>query len=343
MPDDVARMTGLAPSADISVVIPIGERRSDLAELYGGYRQELERTGHRYEVIFVVDGPNAAAVGELRTLRTGSEQRLTVVQLARSFGEATALMSGFAQATGDIILTLPAYYQIEPAEIHRLLEGVAGADMTIARRWPRAGDAYEHWRRVVFHRMVSAVTGLRFTDLGCNARAIKRRVIGELSLYGDQQRFLPVLVERQGFQVVEIEVRQSPRDRFDGRYGLRQYAHRALDVLTLLFLVRFTKKPLRFFGMIGVLTLGLGALLLLYLAAERLIFGIPLADRPALMLASLLAVVGIQLFAVGLLGELVIFTHAGQLKDYQVDEVIQFPVGSDTPPASQERRQANAG
>jgi hypothetical protein len=154
---------------------------------------------------------------------------------------------------------------------------------------------------------------------------MKRRVIDELSLYGDQQRFLPVLVDRQGFRVVEIDLRQSPKDRFEGRYRLREYAHRALDILTLLFIVRFTKKPLRFFGMVGVLTLGLGALLLLYLLAQRTLFGIALADRPALLLASLLAVVGLQLFAVGLLGELMIFTHATHIKDYQIDEIIQFP------------------
>jgi hypothetical protein len=154
---------------------------------------------------------------------------------------------------------------------------------------------------------------------------MRRRVVEELHLYGDQHRFLAVLAARQGFHVTEIAVQQSPKDRFEGRYRLREYAHRGLDIITVLFLVRFTKKPLRFFGMIGLALAGLGGLLLLYLIVSRLGFGVPLADRPALLLTSLLVVLGLQLFAIGLLGELVIFTHASDIKDYQVESVTQFP------------------
>ena len=131
----------------------------------------------------------------------------------------------------------------------------------------------------------------------------------------------------------EVEVRQSPKDRFTGRYRSREYAHRALDIFTVFFLVRFTKKPLRFFGMIGASTFGVGALVLLVLVVQRL-GGVGLSDRPALLLSSLLVVMGLQLFALGLLGELIIFTHARGLKDYQVDEIIEYPdaVLRDYPP-----------
>ena len=143
-----------------------------------------------------------------------------------------------------------------------------------------------------------------------------------------------MLAHRQGFRVVEADVRQSPRDRFEGRYRLREYVHRALDIMTVLFLVRFTKKPLRFFGMIGV-TLGvIGALLLVGLVVARIAFGHPLADRPALLLSSLLAVLGLQLFAIGLLGELIIFTHARDIKDYQVERVVHFDAAEPTSPSA---------
>src|SRR5690606_22289910 len=115
-----------------------------------------------------------------------------------------------------------------------------------------------------------------------------------------------------------------PLDRRSGRYPLKEYAHRALDILTVLFLVRFTKKPLRFFGMLGVVMFALGSILITYMVVERLFFGEGLSDRPALLLASLLVVLGLQLFALGLLGELVIFTHAKDIKDYKVDEIIEF-------------------
>jgi hypothetical protein len=182
-------------------------------------------------------------------------------------------------------------------------------------------------RRDAFHRLIAS-GGQRFNDLGCGARAMKRRVLEEISLYGDQHRFLPVLANRQGFRVVEIDLAQSPLDRYDGGYRVRDYAHRVLDIFTVFFLVRFTKKPLRFFGMVGASTFLIGALLVTYLAIDRLVFLHPLADRPALLLSSLLVVLGMQLFALGLLGELIIFTHARDIKDYQIDEVVRYPEGA---------------
>jgi hypothetical protein len=183
---------------------------------------------------------------------------------------------------------------------------------------------HERVRRRAFHGIVGSVTGMRLRDLGCGARAMRRQVLEELSLYGDQHRFLPVLAYRQGFRVTEVEVAQSKQDRFDGVYQAREYIHRILDIVSVFFLVRFTKKPLRFFGMVGVSIFSIGTLLTLWLVVERLFLGHALSDRPALLLTSLMIVLGLQLFALGLLGELIIFTHARAIKDYQVEKVIQF-------------------
>ena len=169
---------------------------------------------------------------------------------------------------------------------------------------------------------------------------MKRRVLEEIELYGDQQRFLPVLADRRGFRVTEVDVRQASDDRFKGTYGPRIYARGFLDIFTVFFLVRFTKKPLRFFGMIGVATFGIGAVLQLYMVIERLFMQRALADRPALLLSSLLIVLGMQIFALGLLGELIIFVHAGNTKDYQVDRVIQFPDPANELPALNRDRSA---
>jgi hypothetical protein len=150
-------------------------------------------------------------------------------------------------------------------------------------------------------------------------------VLEEIQLYGDQHRFLAVLADRQGFRVQEVDVRQSPKDHFAGVYQPREYTRGLLDIFTVFFLVRFTKKPLRFFGMVGITIFAVGALLVTWLVVERAFFGQALADRPALLLSSLLLVLGLQLFALGLLGELMIFTHARSLKDYQVQSIIEFP------------------
>ncbi|MGH8290679.1 MAG: glycosyltransferase [Steroidobacteraceae bacterium] len=322
-------------SVEISAIIPVGARHAaDLLALYAEYKEGLEAIGAPYELIVVLDGPRPELASDVQRLLSFGE-RISVISLTRKFGEATALVAGFQRARGRIILTLPAYHQIRGCSIGKLVRALGVADLAIGRRWPRAGTRFEKYRRHLFHRFLASITGQRFHDLGCGARAMKRGVLEEINLYGDQHRFLPVLASRVGFRVMEIELPQSPLDRLDGGYPPREYIRRALDICTVFFLVRFTKKPLRFFGMVGVTMSLVGAVLILWLAFDRLVFRHPLADRPALLLSSLLLVLGMQLFALGLLGELVIFTHARDIKDYQIEEVIRYPV----PPLAAERPQ----
>jgi glycosyltransferase involved in cell wall biosynthesis len=305
----------------LSIVVPVGSRHDPLAQLHAEYEAAVAALGHPYEFIYVIDGAHEQAAQALAEVERSSH--VSVARLARSFGEATALMTGFEHATGDVVVTLPAYSQIDPQDVGRLLAALDTADVAIGHRTPRAGGWLEGLRRRAFHGLLGRVTGLTFRDLGCGARALRRRVVEAIDLYGDQHRFLAVMADRLGFRVREVDVRQSPRDRHVGVYGPRVYARSLLDIFTVFFLARFTKKPLRFFGMLGVTIFGLGALVVIWLVIERLAFGMPLADRPALLLGSLLVVLGVQLFALGLIGELIIFTHARQLKEYQVEEVVE--------------------
>lgn len=317
---------------EISAIIPVGRRHAaDVLALYAEYKEGLEAIGAPYEVIVVLDGPRPEMASDVQRLLSSGE-RISVISLTRYFGEATALVAGFQRASGRIIVTLPAYHQIRGSGIGKLVRALGAADLAIGQRWPRAGTRFEKYRRHLFHHLLARVTGQRFHDLGCGARAMKRRVLEEINLYGDQHRFLPVLASRVGFKVREVELHQSPLDCFEGGYPPREYIRRALDICTVFFLVRFTKRPLRFFGMVGVTTFLVGAVLVSWLAIDRLVFRHPLADRPALLLSSLLVVLGMQLFALGLLGELIIFTHARDIKDYQIEEVVRYP---GQPPAAE--------
>jgi glycosyltransferase involved in cell wall biosynthesis len=307
----------------ISVIVPVGERQTDLRDLYFDYKSGVAALGLSYEFIYVLDGPRPNYEKGLAELAAQGEPIITV-SLSRVFGEATAIMVGFEHAAGGIILTLPGYSQAQGSQIGLLHGALAAADLAVGYREPRATRWFQSLRRGAFHGLLGLVTRLRFRDLGCNVRAMRRKVLEEIRLYGDQQRFLPVLAERQGFRVAEIAVKQSENDRHDQVYAPRNYLRGFLDIFTIFFLVRFTKKPLRFFGMIGVATLGIGILELLYLVFDRIVLGVALADRPALLLASLLIVLGVQIFALGLLGELIIFTHAGGNKDYQIDRVVSY-------------------
>ena len=322
-------MTAANDHTRLSVIVPVGERETPMPDLYAEYKAGLEAIGAPYELIFVLDGPRPAAEQALASLAAKGEP-ITIVSLTRHFGEATALMIGFEHASGSIILTLPAHLQVRGGEIGKLVMALGDAEVSVGYREPRASSWFQSLRRGVFHGLLRLVTRMDFRDLGCSARAMHRKVLEEINLYGEQQRFLPLLAERQGFRVAQVPLCQSKDDHRAEMYRPRSYTRGLLDIFNVFFLVRFTKKPLRFFGMIGVATSLLGLLELAFLIFERIEFHIALADRPALLLASLLIVLGVQMFALGLLGELVIFTHAGGSKDYKVDRVIQYSA-SDTP------------
>ena len=302
----------------LSVVIPVLQRTDELKGLYTGYDNALKDLDLNYEVTFVVDGGGSDALKELRALKDEGHE-FSIISLAKNFGESTTLLAGFDHAKGELILTLPAYHQVEPASLVHLVRKMDDCDLAIGRRWPRAGGRFETFRRRAFHSLLKWLSGEQYHDLGCGVRLFKRQLVDEIHLYGDQHRFFPVLASRQGFKVAEVDVKQSVQDNFRGRYRLREYLHRVLDIVTVFFLVRFTKKPLRFFGMIGSIVSALGALVVLTLVVQRLFFDVSLADRPALLLGSLLLVLGVQVFALGLIGELIIFTHAGHMKEYTVE------------------------
>jgi glycosyltransferase involved in cell wall biosynthesis len=309
---------------EVTAIIPVGRRRSDLGELYADYKEGLKACRLPFEMIFVVDGPSPEVLRQLRALVESGEQIL-IIELARRFGEAAAVNVAFSQATGRHIVILPAYAQVQSSAIATLLDGLSAADVTIGVRTPRSGGFLERLRRRAFHSLLAAATRWTYRDLGCNARALHRRVLEHVHIYADQLRFLPILATRQGFRVVEVEVRQSPRDARLQAYGLREYFRWTLDLFTVFFLVRFTKTPLRFFGSVGAGAFLLGSAGLLWIIVERLFLDEPLSDRPALVLTTMLIVLGVLLFALGLLCELVIFTNARHIKDYQVSRIVGTP------------------
>jgi Glycosyl transferase family 2 len=311
--------TGQRP--DFSVIVSVSERYDDVRELYYAYKEALDKSGITYEFIYVLDGDFPQALSHLRQLQHEG-QSIKLIKLARSFGEATALTAAFVNSAGGTVLTLPAYYQVEPAETSKILEEIRSHDMVIGCRYPRIDSWFNRLQTRCFNSLLRLTTGCSFRDLGCGVRAFKRQVMTEVPVYGDQHRFLPLLASRQGFRVQEVEVAQSKKEKTWRVYHPGVYPRRMLDLLTVFFLVKFTKKPLRFFGLIGIATFVVGSAIVGFLIIERQVFDMPLAERPALLLASLLVVLGVQIFALGLIGELIIFTHAKDLKEYTIEEII---------------------
>lgn len=313
----------MTEKVEVSIIIPVTRRYDDVARLFREYKAGIETTGHSYEFVYVLDVNLPEVRTTLEELKAEGDA-IKIIVLARWFGEGTALTAGFANSSGDLILTLPAFSQIQVNEIAGILEAASGEnDMVVARRFPRRDSKFNVIASKIFHFLLRSMVAFPFRDLGCNVRAFNRHVLDELHIYGDQHLFLPLLAHMQGFKVIEREAAQAPSDTFRRVYSLNVYVQRLLDILTIIFLARFTKKPLRFFGLVGFSTLAVGGFATLWLVAERLFFGVALADRPALVLASLMIVLGIQMLAIGLIGELIIFTHAKDIKEYVISEIVE--------------------
>jgi len=307
----------------ISIVIPVTERFDDICDLFNDYRDALAKTGQPLQFIFVLDGGFSQLAAELRRIDP-RPHTLEIISLTRTFGESSALTLGFERARCDLVMTLPAYQQVEPTSLTQLFGAIDGADMVVARRWPRHDSPVNKFSARVFHAILKWMTHVPFRDIGCSVRLVRRQVLEEISVYGDQHRFLPILADRRGFRVVETDMPQATSESNLRVYRPSVYVSRLLDLMSIFFVVRFTKKPLRFFGMVGSVLMSAGSLILLVAVVQKYFMATALSDRPILLLGSLFLVLGVQLFALGLIGELIIFTHARDLKEYAVAETVNM-------------------
>jgi hypothetical protein len=303
----------------ISFIVPITERHDDLFEMVEVYKSALSGLNISHEMIFVVDGTFETGFEQLKTIKERGEN-LTIIKQARAFGESTAIMAGFRVATGNVILLAPPYHQVEMTELPKIVDCLEDSDMVVVRRWPRSDSRLNQLQTSIFHRIVSFLAGDVASDLGCGVRLFRREILEEIPLYGDLHRFLPILAYRQGFKIREVDARQSPKEKRLRTYPLGTYLRRMIDLLTVFFLVKFTKKPLRFFGLTGTAVLATGLAISSYLVIGRIFFDVSLSDRPLFLIGILF--LGLQIFAIGLIGEIIIFTHAKDIKEYNIEEII---------------------
>ena len=321
---------------DLSAIVIYYEKYSydDVIELHNAYKASLEAANLNYEFIYVVDGQLPSVIDELNKLYKLGE-RIKVVKLGKWFGDATALQVGFEQSSGELILTLPSYKQVDEKDIPKLIQAVNNKDMIVSWRWPRLDGILNNLQSGVFNKVIKWIVGSDFHDLKCSVRLFKREVLEKIYMYGDQDRFLPLIASKYGFKVEEVKVTQAKKDAVQKFYPFANYIARFLELVSIFFLVKFTKKPIRFFGSTGLITFAIGFILAIILFIERAFLGVALADRPIVLVSILLMIFGIQSFAIGLVGELIIFTHAKDIKDYIIETIIDY----ETIPAVEEKRE----
>lgn len=316
----------LVETLDLSVVIPVLKRFDDLEQVYSEYRNTIAATGKSCEFIFVVDGGQSGPGTTLERLAEAGEG-LEVIRFNREFGEAACLREGVARSTGRHILFLPAYFQVTSAALTELLGHLDDADVIAARRDRNSDAIFNRLRGWGFGRM-ARFAGAKYDDPGCMVRAAHRSVFDEIPIQDEKQRFLPLLAEVHGFKVMQFTMAQAASDAARPQHRPGVYADVMMDLLAVGFLLRFMQRPFRFFGTVGAGAILCSLLLMGYLLFEREVSNIPLADRPMLVLVVLLFVLGIQIAAIGLIAEIVIFTRGDGKRHYRVEKIVEH-VSSD--------------
>ena len=293
------------PEALISVVVPLKNEAGTLEELFSEIHSVMKESKRKFEVIFVDDGSTDESFKILTRLYKAHPDIVRVIKFRRNKGKAAALAAGFELSKGKIIITMDADLQDDPAEIPRFLEELAkGADLVTG--WKR--KRHDPWFRVAssrfFNLVVSMAAGLRLHDYNCGFKAYRREVIEELTLYGDLHRYIPFLASSAGFLVTEIPVKHRPRKKGRSKYGWDRYLRGFLDLFTVIMLTRFSRNPLHLFGGIGTVLFVAGLLINLWLTWIK-IWGASIGQRPLLFLGVLLMVVGLQIFTIGLISEMI--------------------------------------
>lgn len=315
----------------LSIIVTLSEnsKYDNIPELYNAYKKSIEETGLNYEFIYVTDRNSQNILNELFKLKDDGE-KIEIIELAKWFGDASALNAGFEQSSGEMFLTLPGYRQIDERELKGFINSFKNTDMLIAVRSHKKDNFLHRFQARIFHYLIKLTLGMKFNDLGCAVRIFSREILEKIYIYGEQFRFLPLLAARSGFRVKEYKVPQYYTDLSKRIYSLPHYTSRLVNFISIFFLIKFTKKPLRFFGFPGIIIFSIGSILALILFIQRAFLGVGLADRPIVLVSILLIVFGIQLFAIGLVAEIIIFIHAKDSKEYIIEKVIHKDQSADT-------------
>ena len=287
---------------DISIIVPLLDEEGSLHELHRQLTEVL--AGKEYEIIFVDDGSRDESPEILKELAQ-NDPHVGIVTFQRNLGKSAALAAGFYHSRGDVVLTIDADLQDDPYEIPNLLQKLdEGYDLVTGWKVKRQDPLSKTIPSRLFNWVTARLSGIKIHDFNCGLKAYKREVVRNVQVYGQLHRYLPVLAKMEGYAIGEVKVRHHPRKHGRTKYGISRFLHGFLDLLTVLFITRYTRQPMHLFGLLGILALFAGFIISLYLTIGWY-QGIPIAGRPLFFLGLLLIILGVQSFSLGFLGELV--------------------------------------
>lgn len=309
---------------EISIVIPVYNEEDNVWLLYNNLKPVLSKLGRSYEVILIDDGSKDGTYNKLLQLHE-KDNHFKIIKFRRNFGQTPAMRAGFDFASGSIIITLDADLQNDPEDIPKILEKMdEGYDIVSGWRKNRKDNALRRFPSIVANKIISVLFGVRLHDYGCTLKAYRKEVLDNIELYGEMHRYIPAIASWMGIKVAEIPVNHRARKFGKAKYGISRTMRVILDIITIKFLLTYSKKPMQIFGLLGVFTSFVGFIATIYLIVERLFFNQPLSSRPLFILSIFMIFIGIQLITMGLLGEIMMRTyHEGTGKStYVIREIV---------------------
>jgi len=310
----------------VSIIVPLFNEEENVRRLYEELCEVADTRQFNVEFLFIDDGSEDRTVEVLDDVASG-DSRVKIIRFRRNFGQTAALQAGFDYAGGEVIVTIDGDLQNDPAEIPMMLSKLdEGYDMVAGWRKDRR-DSFISRKipSMLANRLISRATNVRLHDYGCTLKVMSADVAKSIHLYGEMHRFIPALAAEMGVKIAEVPVHHRPRLYGKSKYGLSRTFRVLLDLLTVKFFLGFSTRPIHMFGGLGMVTGGLGMAFLTLLGFEKFVLGMAIGNRPLLLMAGMLVLIGLQFVCFGLLAEILVRTyHESQnKKTYAVREVVQ--------------------
>jgi glycosyltransferase involved in cell wall biosynthesis len=310
----------------ISVVVPLLNEQESLPELTAWIHRVLNAHQFSYEVILIDDGSRDGS-WEMITELIRQNSTIKGIKFRRNYGKSAALSEGFRVAQGDVVITMDADLQDSPDEVPGLYKMITvdGFDLVSGWKKKRHDPASKRWPSKLFNRVTGSMSGIAIHDFNCGLKAYKREVVKNIEVYGEMHRYIPLLAKWAGFtRIGEKEVVHYPRKYGVTKFGWERFINGFLDLLSIIFVARFGKRPMHLFGTLGLISFFAGFLILLYLSIGKIFFDVTkMTERPIFYLGLVTMVIGVQLFLSGFLAEL-ISRNAHDRNAYQVDKQLNF-------------------